>query len=65
MSDFQKIGEDLMRIRIWTLPSREGEEFSARDLWLMKADIRGEPGWTETTMQAWKARKAEIDKVPS
>ena len=65
MSDFQKIGETLMVIRVWTLPQAD-EPFSARDVWLVKVPIRGgEPGWVETTQQDWNARKAELDKVPS
>ena len=65
MSDFQKIGDSLMVIRVWSVPE-DGGVYSARDVWLVKIPIRGgEPGWVETTQQDWKARKADLDKVPS
>lgn len=62
MSDFTKIGDSLICIRLKVTRGGTSAE-SYEDLFLNKQP--GDVAWTEITRHEWERRKAELDKVPS
>ena len=61
MSDFQKIGDSLICIRV--IGKTSAGENVLHDQFLKKNPC--EDWWTPITHDEWLAAKAELDKVPS